>query len=457
MTFTRAIICIFSIGAMASAAPMPIDSLWKSVQFRKAFTASYGVDSRIEPRVNIEEKTALETIAQKMAEGKRTEAIELLQSNALLKKSAVMLFNLGNLLFEEGEQEPAAANFRSAIGLHPNFRDAHRNLAVALIQKDKIGESEPHLRRALELGAQDGLTLGLLGYCHESAGHPQAALQAYRSARLTMPDAFQWRLGEGRVLIELGELAAAASLFEELLDKSPQQPSLWTHLADIRLQQGNPVLAIADLEVARRLGGLDPVAVLSLGHLFLNQSLHHRAMECYQESLAADPPPPIARATDAIEYLLRARRWDDAGNLTQTLESIASYKKQLSASTKDSARLERAKAFIEFHEDKSDSGARRIALVVEKNPLDAQALLLLADYHLVNKRQEHELMLLEQAAAVNGYRIEALRKQGEILVQRGDYSKALPLLSEAQELAPDETLVQYITTLKKLAGMLDRE
>ncbi len=457
MTLHRTIIYLLSIAATATAAPMPMNPLWKSTQFREAFTASYGIDSRIEPRVNAEEKTTLEAIAKRMAEGNRAAAIELLQVNPMLKQSAVMLFNLGNLLFEEEKQKEAVTNFKSAIALYPNFRDAHRNLAVAMVQNDRINVAEPHLRRALELGAQDGLTLGLLGYCHESAGRPQSALQAYRRATLTMPDEFQWRLGEGRVLIALGQLAAAASIFEELLDKIPQQMNIWSHLADIRLQQGEPSLAIADLEVARRLNSLDPPIIISLGHLYLNESLYQRAMECYQEGVTADPPPPLTRTTDAIDFLLRARRWNDAGKLTQTIESIDAYEKQLSGESEASARLERAKAFIEFHSGESESGARRIALIVNKNPLDAQALLLLADFHRTNKRQEQALMYLEQAAEVKEYRVEALRKQGEILVQRGDYSKAIPLLNKAHNLAPDEILGQYIATLKELAGMLDRE
>ena len=291
MTLPRSIICLLSIGATATAAPMPIDPLWKSTQFRRAFTASYGVDSRIEPRVNIEEKSVLEEMAQKMAEDKRTGAIELLQSNELLKGSAIMLFNLGNLHFEEESQEAAVTSFKSAIELYPNFRDAHRNLAVAMVQNNRVRDAEPHLRRALELGAQDGLTLGLLGYCHESAGRPQAALQAYRSATLTMPDEFQWRLGEGRVLIELDELAAAASIFEELLDKIPQQTGIWSHLADIRLQQGSPALAIADLEVARRLDRLDPSGVLSLATCI---SMNPSIAAPWNAMRRASPPIPPA-------------------------------------------------------------------------------------------------------------------------------------------------------------------
>ena len=457
MTLNQSIICFLFLCITANAAPMPIDSLWESSQFRRVFTASYGIDSRIEPRVNIEEKTVLEKVAEKMAGGKRTDAVELLKGNPLLNGSAIMLFNLANLLFEQENREASVLHFRKAIELYPNFRDAHRNLAVALVQGENIREAEPHLRRSLELGAQDGLTLGLLGYCHESAGRPQAALQAYRSATLTMPDEFQWRLGQGRMLIELGELNSAAALLDELLQKSPQQPAIWSHLANVRLQQGKPLLAIADLEVARRLGSLDSGTALSLGHLFLNQSLYQRAMDCYQDALKANPPAPITKAIDAIDYLLRAQRWHDAGNLAQTLGSVTGYQEQLTGNAKATRRLERAKAFIEFHKDNSEENAKQIASIVEKNPLDALALLLLADFHLANKRQEHALMYLEQAAAVKEYKVEALRKQGDILVQRGDYTKALSLLTEAQQLAPDENLSKYITTLKKLAGTLDRE
>lgn len=457
MTFCRSILYVFTIAATAAAAPMPIDPLWKSEQFRRTFTASYGIDSRIEPQVSVAEQAVLETVAQEMAKEKRTEAILLLQSHAQLKDSAVMLFNLGNLLFEEEKHEAATASFISALKLYPNFRDAHRNLAVVLVQNEKIVDSEPHLRRALELGAQDGITLGLLGYCHENAERPQAALQAYRTAILTMPDELQWRLGEARSLLELNELAAAAAIFEELLDKIPGQTGIWANLADVRLQQGNHLLAIADLEVARRLGSLNPVEILSLGHLYLNESLYQRAMECYQDGLSSDPLPPLARATSAIEYLVRARRWNDAGTLVKKLDSVDNYKIQLTENPKAGTRLDRGKALIEFHHGDRREGARRIALVVDKNPLDAQALLLLAEFHQANQRIEHALMLLEQAAEVEEYKVEALRKHGGILARRGDYSGALPLLRQAHELDPDEALRKYIESLEKLVGMFDRK
>ena len=51
---------------------MPIDPLWKSEAFRKAFTGAYGIDSRIEPLINEDEAFYLNEAAKLMAEGKTT-------------------------------------------------------------------------------------------------------------------------------------------------------------------------------------------------------------------------------------------------------------------------------------------------------------------------------------------------------------------------------------------------
>ncbi len=51
----------------AAAAPLPIDPLWQSETFRKSITASYGIDSRIEPRITEDEAFYLDESAKAMA------------------------------------------------------------------------------------------------------------------------------------------------------------------------------------------------------------------------------------------------------------------------------------------------------------------------------------------------------------------------------------------------------
>ena len=100
---------------VTGAAPMPIDPIWSTDSFRKAFTASYGIDSRIEPKLTPEEKEELDLVSKKMASRDRPGAISLMIKSPLLEKSPAMLFNLGSLQFEEGESDQAMNNFRKAL------------------------------------------------------------------------------------------------------------------------------------------------------------------------------------------------------------------------------------------------------------------------------------------------------------------------------------------------------
>ena len=283
--------------ANALAEPLPIDPLWKSETFRKSITASYGIDSRIEPRITEDEAFYLEESAKAMAENDRAKAIAALRGSSLLANSPAMLFTLASHLFETGEAKDADESvklFESALTLFPNFRDAHRNLGVVLIQREDFEEAKDHLVRALALGSQDGLTAGLLGYCHARDGHHQAALDAYRLAMLTQPEERQWILGEAQALLALKRPREAASLLQSLLGGADL--STWLAQADAWNELDESLAAAANLEIVHRAGGLEPDALLSLGHLYLQNDLPALALERYRAALAAANPPSRTRA-----------------------------------------------------------------------------------------------------------------------------------------------------------------
>lgn len=443
------------------AEPLPIASLWKSEAFQKVFTGSYGIDSRIEPKVTSEEKSVLDAVADEMAAEDRDGAIQKLTAQSSLNDSAALIFALGNLRFEEGRTEDAVANFERAIELYPNFRDAHRNLAVALVQESQFDRAEPHLVRSLELGARDGLTLGLLGYCHASAGRNQAALQAYRLAQLTMPEEPQWQLGEAHALLGLDEARASASLYTGLMEKRPFDHSLWINQADAFLQLGEPEKGIANLEFARRLGGLSPAETLSLGHLYLNEALPDAALVCYHEAIAAESAAPLTKAVDAVENLTQFRYWEKAQALAAEIGAIPIYADAL-ARTSDSgeasaegaesrSRLNRCLALIELEVGDPTEGERLVKELIDRDPLDAPALILMARFHESASRFEEAEMLLEQAARDSDYESEALRSLGELLVRQSRFQEAIEPLRQALGQSSDPNLRAYLELVEQAA------
>ena len=453
LQFILMFICICFTGA----APLPIDPIWSTDSFRKAFTASYGVDSRIEPKLTPEEKEQLDLVVKKMASGDRPGAIALMIKSPLLEKSPAMLFNLGSLQFEEGQSTQAMSNLRKALKIQPNFRDAHRNLAIANIQAGDYKVAEPSLRRAIELGSQDGLTMGLLGYCLSQSGRSHDALQAYRMAKLTMPDEVQWQLGEATALMDLNELEEAASIYEYVLKVSPKRVAVWVNLADVHLRQGNRLLAIADLEVARRLNALDASAILSLGHLYLNETLIEKAMICYREALKEKVPLPLQKFADAVDYLIRYQLWNEARQFVMEIKQVASYEAQIKDETKEAHQFERAEAMIEIELGDPEVGASRLESLLKKDPLDGLILIILSEYFIEKKEAEKALMLLERAASIDEFAAQAQRRRGEILALRGDYDGALDALKSAQDIEPHRSLEQYIESIQRMSKLYERQ
>ncbi len=304
-----------------AAEPLPIDPLWKSESFRKTITGSYGIDSRIEPRLTEDEAEELGLSAKLLAGKKRTEAIQSLNNSGIADKSPAILFSLATLQFEEGNSEKSIERFEEALALFPNFRDAHRNLAVVYVQEEKWDDAESHLIRALELGARDGLTLGLLGYCHARKDRAAAALDAYRQAAMVQPQEEQWKSGQAQALQRLGNHEEAASLFQEMISKHPESIQNWLAQAESLIALEKPVEAIANLELAHRAGGLGASQTFSLGHLYLQNGLVDQGFERYLDALTKEAGVTLRQGADALGMLANRQEWELATQLLQQCQA----------------------------------------------------------------------------------------------------------------------------------------
>jgi len=452
----RAILLTLALSLTAAATgadPLPIDPLWKSETFRKSITASYGIDSRIEPRITEDEAFYLEKMAAAMAANDRPGAIKALTDSSLLEDSAAMIFNLASLQVEDGKRDEAVVLFTSAIDKFPNFRDAHRNLAVVYVQLEDFEKAKIHLVRALELGSRDGLTAGLLGYCHARDEHHQAALDAYRLAMLTQPGERQWRLGEAQALQFLGHEKEAASIYQSLIAEMPAESSIWLAQTDAWIALDETLKAAANLEMVHRIGTLDPAATLSLGHLYLQSSLPDLALDRYRAAIVAEEPVSLPRAVDALEMLSNAADWPRAAELAGLIATSGVYRASLAAPDADKAitsRLTRSRALIELENGDAEAGAGLVEEWLAREPLDGQSLILLARFREEKGRIEEAIMLLEQAERLPDHAAAAHLAHGRLLVSERLYSAAVEELEKSYERNPVEAVATYLEAVREL-------
>lgn len=63
----------------------------------------------------------------------------------------IVFYNIGSLLFDQGQSAEAATYYELALQRYPGFADAHMQLALSLIQQGKMEEAKAHLAKVIEL------------------------------------------------------------------------------------------------------------------------------------------------------------------------------------------------------------------------------------------------------------------------------------------------------------------
>ena len=105
-----------------------------------------------------------------------------------------------------------------------------------------------------------------------------------------------------------------------------------------------------------------------------------------------------------------------------------------------------------------EDAAKVLHELVDLNPLDGEALMLLAKHYSraemieVDENVEQAIIFFERVAEVEGYAFEAQMLHGELLVKKDRFAEALPLLEGAYKLEPREFLEEYIATVKRAAA-----
>ena len=99
---------------------------------------------------------------------------------------------------------------------------------------------------------------------------------------------------------------------------------------------------------------------------------------------------------------------------------------------------------------KSDESRRILRSIVEKDPLEGKALILLADLAWKEKDYSTASLFFERAGKIENWEVESLIQHGRMLVELRDYEKAVKLLERAQLLKPQERVERFLKSIRNL-------
>jgi len=423
--------------------PLPLSSAyWRDASFQKSFNGSYRIEARIEPSVTTGERGLLVEVQGLMEKGQRKTALSKVEGSALTKTSAALQFNLANLQFEEGNLDGAIKAYESAIDLYPSFRRAHRNLAMALVRDGSLDEALGHLIEAMRLGDADGATFGLLGYCRLQREEWESALQAYRMAQLTQPDAADWKAGVAQCLQHLEAHAEAVAILDEVIRQRPGEPSYAVLQASVLIGLERPEDAVKALELPRRLGRLDSSGLLLLADLHLRAERSADAKTSISEAFERLEKPETDRILSVVASAMRTREWGLASQLLEGADpAVAAGARGL--------RLASARLQIES-EKAPETGAQELRKLLTEDPTDGRVLMALARYEGARGNSGEAELFFERATADVANAADAWVELARLRVDQRRYGGALKAIGEALVIRPGGELEEYRQALSRL-------
>lgn len=427
----------------------PLAPYWNSDFFLKRFADSYGFHPILEPKLRGTNESNFIIELGKIIPTDPAEAARRISTNLTANSSAVFDFTLATLQFQQGETQEAEANYKNAIEKHPKYLRAHQNLSQLYVKEGRFADAIPHLTESIRLGGADGLMFGLLGFAFQSEGQFLASEGAYRSAMLYMPDNKDWKLGLVKALMAQEKFTEANRLVTELLGQNPQDASLWSLQAGLFMQMEQTSRAIVNFEILRRLGKANLQNLMLLGDLYMIQGGNDLALEVYLEGVAQDGESDLRRSLRAAEILVNNGDMDRAVPLFEKIRSVHGSK----LSQAEELKLLKLQSKVSNAKGDTEGSVAVLEKVVEQDPLDGEALLMLGNFYVAMDQPEKAQFRYELASKIEGFEADAYVKQAQLFVRKQEktsYRKAITLLEKAQKIRPRDSIQRYLEAIQKL-------
>ncbi len=421
--------------------------IWNDPAFKRQFAESYIAETEIEPRVTLNEREQMQHVLELISSDQMDKAAEMLKESRNPAASAVFDFTLANIYFQQEKLDQAASVYLVAVKKYPKFRRAWKNLGLIYIRQGKFEQALPPLTRVVELGGGDAITYGLLGYAYSNVEKYLPAESAYRMAILLDPKTLDWKMGLARSFFKQERFAEAAALCGQLIKDNPDRASLWLLQANAYIGLNEPLKAAENYELVDKLGESTVESLNMLGDIYVNEGLYETAVESYIRAMKEDEAGNTDRAIRAAKVLVARGAHHETQQLIGQIEEI--YKDQLEPDERKE--LLKLRARLAVAEGAAEEEVRVLEEIVELDPLDGEALILLGQHHERKGDTEKALFYYERAAAIEGFEAEAKVRHAQLLVRNGKYDEALPLLRRAQQIDPRDNIQEYLEQVERVA------
>jgi tetratricopeptide (TPR) repeat protein len=256
-----------------------------------------------------------------------------------------------------------------------------------------------------------------------------------------------WKMGLARSLFKQQRFPEAAALCGSLIEVEPDRGDLWLLQANAYIGLNQPLKAAENYEMVDTLGESTVDSLNMLGDIYVNEGLYEMGVNSYIRAMEKNPDRNAERAIRAAKVLVTRGALEETKTLIQRIEEM--HGAQLGqVDRKDLLKL---RARIAVAEGQGDEEVRVLKEIVELDPLDGEALILLGQHAFRANDPERAAFYYERAESLEKYEADARVRHAQLLVSQGKYAEALPMLRRAQELKPREEIQKYLEQVERVS------
>ena len=452
------LLCLAGLAGIQSvSAQFKTDAeFWRQSGIQETWEQSYRIKAETEPDLSEEEQLVLKNIIKLVAGSPeeniapdKEQALAMVLQAVTPDSSAAFDFIAGSFYAEKGDFKEAIKYYESAAKKFPSFLRAVRNNGIMKTKEGRYEAALKDLTAAIKLGAKDSTVMGLLGLSYVNTGKNFSAETAYREAIVLDPENEHWQVGLAKALLQQQKYSEGIAVLEQILVDDPENDILWTSAANAYLGLDDPETAVAIHEIVDRLGKSTPETLVFMGNIYMSRQLNELALTYFQRAIQED------ENQDPKAYIAVAETMTARGTYNEAKAVIADIRSKFGSEIDEDQKLSilRLEAQIALATGGGDNVISILEELIERDPMDGQALLLLAEFYVEEGDVEgynRADLYFERAAKVPDWEVRALISWARSFVSRELFGKAIPHLERAQVLDPQDHIGRYLEQVRKV-------
>jgi len=385
--------------------------------------------------------------------------------------------------YQAGDYNAAVIQLKNVLQLEPGNLPARLLLGQTYLRLGDGAAAEKELTLARKGGADDNLVLvplgrallmqgnyakvlglitpgghsieveagiqRILGEAHVERREFDQAERAFLEASRLHPENVEPLLGRARILVNRGEIKGAESLVDRAAGLAPDDPMVWSAKGEIRLLTRDLAGARAAFDRAVSLKDDYWQARLSRAAVRIDQGDLDGAMADLKAVLQIVPNEPQAAYLVALVLARKGRMKDAQSVLAEAAMALSNAEPDYLMNHPPSLLLAGVVNYAQKH---YDDALLYLSRYIELVPYHAGSRKLVASILIDKGEFARAVSVIEPATRLAPDDAEVFSVYGAALMAEGAYSRAVSALEKATKLAPDQARVRTELAMGRLAS-----